>query len=336
MAVEFHGPEWVSGATGIFVAGVGLLAAIRWRGDERFPEPATSIGALLTYAPIAYATSYLPLIPGAESPVRFAVVFLMLAALHAQHLWLRWRAARRTPKTLLKQRLVPSHSIHHSAVSTSKDAVEYRQTIVALELGARRLDRIPKRLSVVFKSGDAVRSIAAQRFGPGSDSARAYVEEHDERARQFFQSLSAGCSYREIYSRSELMEYVATRRHGKRAQLSVQQMREGLEKWIHTIQMYPSYQVAITDEKLPFKYELVDQRILVLHEALGENDRGRVNALVLEDQKVARDFQVDFNSVWERVEPADREAQRTIAWITTTLIAQLEQTEDANGARSLG
>lgn len=329
--LAFHGNEMMLFFAATFVTGVGTLATITWRGELRFSEPATSIAAFLCYLPVTYAITFLTVITGTSPLVTFIVALVYLIGIHATWklalLWFR----KHHPRTLLSLRHVPSHRLA-GAIGTSRNATEYRQMIVAIELGAKRLDRVPKRLSVVFKTPEAVRDIASQRFGSGSDSMRDYIEEHDERSREFFAALQRGAEYREVYSKAELIEYATTRKHGKRAVLSAYQVQAGLQRWLDCARKYSNYKVGLTDEKLPFKYEIVDRRVLVLHEALGENDRGRVNALVIEDERTVLDFQEDFNSIWERIEPQQLSIDETEEWVLNVLFPILDHEKETNNA----
>ena len=207
-----------------------------------------------------------------------------------------------------------------SRVRTSSSPKTYRQRIVTAETGARTIDRIPKRVSVVFRGEDTIRSIAAQRFGRGSPSFNEYVEEHRERCQEFFAGLARGMICREIYNEDELMQYIKTRMHSNWVQLERSEIADTIVRWRQAIEHHQNYVVALSDDPIPFKYVLIDGRLVVLHEAIGVNYLHRLNAISVESKSVGEAFLSDFEAIWERVPPERRSKIWLLKYIDEVLM----------------
>ena len=198
----------------------------------------------------------------------------------------------------------------------SRSPAAYRDLIGELEASATRIDSFPKRLSVVFKSDRAITQIAVQRFGRGSSMIEPYVEEHMLRRRTFYGNLERGAVVREIYVADDLRAYLLHGRHGKGVELERADLAESVSLWQQCMEDYPNnYLVAFTSERIPFKYEVVDSRAVVMHEAISGNDRDRLNAFAIVNDAVAEAFSRDFELVWERTPVADRSLERTLGFI---------------------
>lgn len=211
-------------------------------------------------------------------------------------------------------------------VKTSSSPEEYRKVIIPAEAGANRIDRVPKRLSVVFKSPATVRSIAEGRYGYGSPSIQHYTEEHDARRQEFFTALGRGMACREVYNAAELIEYVSSRRHGS-VLLTASEMIDTLSRWRAAVENYERYFVAITRDPLPFKYEVVDTRLAILHEAVGINDLHRLNGIILQGRHVGASFLRDFETIWDRVDANLREKTGVLSFIDGELFPLVNRNE---------
>jgi len=199
----------------------------------------------------------------------------------------------------------------------SRSPAAYRDLIGELEASARRIDSFPKRLSVVFKSNQAITQIATQRFGRGSSMIEPYIEEHMLRRKSFHENLERGAIVREIYVADDLRAYLLRGHHGKGVELDKQDLSESVNLWRECIEAYPhNYLVAFTTERIPFKYEVVDSRAVVMHEAISGNDRDRLNAFAIVNDEVARAFARDFELVWERTPAPNRSLDHILAFIT--------------------
>jgi hypothetical protein len=228
---------------------------------------------------------------------------------------------------------------YYSRVATSSSPKTYRERIVPAEAGANTIDRIPKRLSVVFKGEATVRSIAEQRFGSGSSSVEHYVREHGDRRQEFFGALSRGMVCREIYNEDELLWYVKSREHSAAVTLSRSEIADTVMRWRQAIEMHTSYLVALTTDPIPFKYELIDGRLMALHEAIGVADSHRLNAIFIEGRSVGEDFLADFNTIWERVSPNKRSKTELLRFVDNMLVPLLREPEgigESNGSGTLG
>ena len=206
--------------------------------------------------------------------------------------------------------------IHADQFRTSHSPAAYRDMIGSIEEGARRIDSYPKRLSVVFKGESAIERIAIQRFGRGSAMIDPYVEEHMLRRQTFYRNLSNGTVVREIYVAEDLRRYLLEGKHGTGVYLAQQDLDESVQMWRECLEGYPNnYLVAFTSERIPFKYEVVDGRTVVMHEAISGNDRDRLNAFAIVNEQIASHFARDFGLVWERTPASDRTLERTLAFI---------------------
>lgn len=202
----------------------------------------------------------------------------------------------------------------------SRSPAGYRDLIGALEASARRIDSFPKRLSVVFKSDRAITQIATQRFGRGSSMIEPYIEEHMLRRKTFYGNLASGAVVREIYVADDLRDYLLRGRHGKGVELDRSDLTESVRLWRECMEAYPDhYLVAFTSERIPFKYEVIDSRAVVMHEAISGNDRDRLNAFAFVNDEAAEAFSRDFELVWERTPVADRSLERTLGFIAEFL-----------------
>lgn len=218
--------------------------------------------------------------------------------------------------SLAKRELLFDDLGDSTRVLVSKSAIKYRGLIVALESDAREIERIPKRLSVLFKSENAIASIAIQRFGRGSSLIKHYVEEHEDRRNSFFANLDKGMICREIYSPDELRKYLLTGQHGQGVTLGSDELLQNLDTWETCISNYPNYIVALCSERIPFKYEIIDHRYVIFHETIGGNDRDRLNAIAIDDVSIASTFHDDFDTVWDRINPENRSLNATLAFIS--------------------
>jgi hypothetical protein len=210
-------------------------------------------------------------------------------------------------------------------VDVSTSPAEYSKLILLAEAEAKRIDRIPKRISVVFKDADTVLAIAESRFGKGSSNIVHYVAEHESRRQAFFSSLMRGTICREIYNIEELEGYVRSRMHGQNVVLSQKEMATTLHRWVSTIINEPNYLVALTRDRVPLKYEIIDSRAVVMHEAIGSADRHRFNALCVWSAEVANKVREDFEVVWDRTEPRNRDSEFVASWIQSELLPLTQQ-----------
>ncbi|MFD4636575.1 hypothetical protein ACFWN2_04620 [Lentzea sp. NPDC058436] len=213
-------------------------------------------------------------------------------------------------------------------ILTASSPKDYRERIVPAEAGATTVERLPKRLSVIFKSESTVRSIAEQRFGPASKSVVEYVNEHNARRAEFFAALARGMTCREIYNEAELLTYVASRRHSSKVKLSTDDMSDTVRRWREALTLHENYVVGITTDPLPLKYELIDGRLVVMHEAIGVADAHRLNAIFIHSATVGASFTHDFDTIWDRIPPDRRSRTHVLNFIDQKLIPLIEHTEE--------
>lgn len=220
-------------------------------------------------------------------------------------------------------RLVEGEINHAVTICAATSPAEYKDMILPLENEAKRIDRLPKRIFVVFKTEAVVHEIAKQRYGIGSRHIEHYVEEHKERSAKFFAALGRGMICREIYHKSEVLAYVRGRKHGKRVHLTRAQMEETIMRWRDAIITQPHYMVGLTDAPLPFKYELIDGTHFIMHEAIGQNDEGRMNAFRITGVEFCKKPMNDFEIIWNSIPAESRMPKNVAKWIETDLRTEL-------------
>jgi hypothetical protein len=219
---------------------------------------------------------------------------------------------------------------NYSRVATSSSPKTYRERIVAAETGAQTIDRIPKRISVVFRGDNTIRSIATQRFGRGSPSFNEYIEEHRERCQEFFAGLARGMMCREIYNERELTRYIESKMHSNWVKLKSSEIVDTVIRWRQAIDTYQNYVVALTEDPIPFKYVLINHRLVVLHEAIGVNYLHRLNAISVEGKSAGEAFLSDFEAIWERVPPERRSKTWLLDYIDEVLLPLARGEKDAS------
>lgn len=207
----------------------------------------------------------------------------------------------------------------HCRVTTSASPREYRSVILPAEAKAYEILRLPKRTSVIFKSESLVQSIAEKRFGRGTRVVGDYVREYRTRRSEFFSALARGMVCREIYNESELVTYASSGKHGS-ILLSPVDMLDTITRWRDVITTHGDYMVAITSEPIPLKYELIDERLGVIHETIGFSDLHRLNGLFIHGAHIGRAFRSDFETLWDRIPQERRTSEGVCSFIDTVLI----------------
>ena len=129
---------------------------------------------------------------------------------------------------------------------------------------------------------------------------------------------------REIYNKSEVISYVIGRKHGRRVTLTPSQMEETLMRWRDAIrESQGKYLVGLTDTPLPFKYELIDGMHFIMHEAIGQNDEGRMNAFSITGAEFCKKPSNDFEIIWNSIPALFRDPSYVSKWIETDLVDEL-------------
>lgn len=217
---------------------------------------------------------------------------------------------------------LPSIPVVRVCMSSS----QYGDAILSIEREARRIDRMTKRISAIFKDPSEVEAIAARRFGPGSRQAEAYRWEHSERHRVFMENLTGkGGVCREVYQVEELRRYFNERHHGVDVTLPRSIIRRTAREWLSVLAAHDNYYVGLTLDPIPIKYQIFDQKNVVIHEAAGKMDGQRLNALILSQEDVVASFQSDFDSVWDRIPVEMRTTRTVVAFIETELMPFLDE-----------
>ncbi len=201
-------------------------------------------------------------------------------------------------------------------IKLSMSPKDYKDLILKMENSSKEILLLSKRLTVMFKSESMIQEMAKKRFGEGSPHIEAYIDEHNLRKRSFFSALKRGCKIYEIHNKIELEKYLKERSHIGIGQMGYEYVIEMVENWKRTMQEYPQqYFVALTEESIPFKYELVNREWMVIHESVGAQSDQRMNALFINSKEIVEDVRKDFFAIWERTSNADKEKRNINAWI---------------------
>jgi hypothetical protein len=214
-----------------------------------------------------------------------------------------------TPATPIKEEQ-PKVPVVELILTTSPK--EYKDLILSVEASATRIDRLPKRISTIFKDEDVVREIAIKRFVRVSPNIDHYVLEHTQRRELVYSGLRTGLVIREIYNWDELLQYCLSGMHGLNVSIERSSIVRTIENWLTLLENAEGYHVALTDDPLPFKYEVIDDRLVVLHEAVGRADSHRLNAICVSSTQAAAKFLQDFEIIWERI-PAEKRTGEVVA-----------------------
>ncbi|MBO5312373.1 MAG: tyrosine-protein phosphatase [Clostridia bacterium] len=209
-------------------------------------------------------------------------------------------------------------------------SIQYSEFVVNAEMQANELIILPKRLNTVYKPKAMIEEIARQRYGHGSDhrNYQKYIDAHMKRSKQFFDFLEKGGFYYELFNKSTLIEYVKGMHHNGIKNLNIKYMLEMLEKWKETICKYQdNYFIGLVDAILPFKYEIIDRRVVSMHETVGRHSKNRVSAIVIKEEQVVKNLVNDFETIWNNLEPEDITAEAVCAWIDEFLIGALRRGE---------
>lgn len=216
--------------------------------------------------------------------------------------------------------------VAYGRVAICDSPYSYHRLVVEAENTARHIDRIPKRISVLFKGDELIEHIARGRFGPGSPNVKEYREEHVTRRELFYASLRAGNLFcREVYNTDELVGYIGTLTHAGPVRIPVHLARDMVIRWHDAIVNWPkNYQVGFTKDRIPFKYHIMDGKQVIMHEAIGSADMHRLNAISIFSQSIAEKFTRDFNTIWERTEPRQRDNRYVAEWISENILPRLQ------------
>lgn len=212
-------------------------------------------------------------------------------------------------------------------ILVSMSPSDYKKFILEVEKDSKEILLLSKRLSVMFKSEEMIREMAQKRFGEGSPHIMAYKNEHMQRKTSFYKALDDGCKIYEIHNKTELEDYLFSRKHIGIGQMDYKYILQMLESWKQAMQNYPeSYFVALTEETIPIKYELINKEWMVIHESVGARSDQRMNALFVYSKEAVEEIRKDFFSVWERTDNNYRDRLRIIAWIDKK-IREIEEKE---------
>lgn len=201
-------------------------------------------------------------------------------------------------------------------VLVSMSPSDYKELILEVEKDSKEILLLSKRLTVMFKSEEMIREMAKRRFGEGSPHIAIYKDEHMQRKAAFYRALDDGCKIYEIHNKTELENYLFSRKHIGIGQVNCKFILQMLESWKQALQNYPeNYFVALTEETIAIKYELVNREWMVIHESVGAQSDQRMNALFINSKKVSEEIRKDFFTIWERTDNKFREKTYIINWI---------------------
>lgn len=313
------GTQWLVGiAIAAFLASIGL----NFNSSDLDHEPRWKAYA----KQVAIALLYLPLIPvllqclpgplTGTQVLRYVVLPLVAVLAVLLHVTLYvWRSG-----TSLRH--VPPKGSELAMTSINSTIVAYKKAITAAESNAKELAYIQHRIAPYFLSDSSLLSIAERRFGEGSPDADIYVAQHRARRVAFYAFLGAERTYREVYPRTRLRNYVETGTHADdKWPLTPNEVMDTLLRWAEALERYPSYHVAISDASIPIKYHVIDSEILVIHEPVGRpGDDRRLNSIMTYSKKIGREAMRDFDQIWADTAVEWRNSHTVANWIRSELV----------------
>ena len=203
---------------------------------------------------------------------------------------------------------------------------EYQDILINSEKGANTIRLMPKRLSVMFKSQEMIEYIAESRYGRESEYFKVYVDIHDERKKSFHDALIGNTKIYELHNKNELIKYIKNRKHAGVDEVQKKYLLEMINEWKRIISTYhESYHVRLTDERIPFKYEIINDDRLIIHEVVGMKAKGRFNGLMIQDADSVKRVKNDFDLIWGNVDREYIGYQNIINWIDVTLLPLLDE-----------
>lgn len=213
-------------------------------------------------------------------------------------------------------------------VEISMTPKDYKELILDAEKDAKTIWLMPKRIHVMFKSEEFINYLAEKRFGVGSEYIKAYVEEHIERKAALYKGLFNGLVIHELHNKKDLISYIRKKSHHGVRNIEDKYFINMLEEWKRILEKYPNnYCVRLTNENIPLKYELIDNKKMVIHESVGTNSKDRLNAIFIENPNVVQKVSSDFLQVWERIPSSERSNKAVIAFIDNYLLPLLNESE---------
>lgn len=205
-------------------------------------------------------------------------------------------------------------------------ADEYHSTVADLESSADRVDKLVKRMSIVFKSEDHINFIAEQRYGKNSRQYQTYVDSQMARKESFFERLERG-SYeqRDICPIGGFIDHLQSPVHAGVSADTAHFSTEQARNLIDTLRKYDGrYSLGLTKSRLPFRYSIYDSSHVVMHEAVGAADLHRINSMIISDSSAVKSFQEEFDFLWSLRDESLRTNASVVAFIESQ-IAELQQ-----------
>lgn len=191
----------------------------------------------------------------------------------------------------------------------------YHLGMIRSERLASRIDRIPPRLSIVFKPEHVVAATAKRRYGETSVFGLQYIMEHQERRQAFFDGLANGRTYREVYNEHELKEYFTRGSHSQDS-LDEPALAACLREWVRAIEEHQgNYSVAITEQPVPHRYAILDQDVVAFHQTVGRYADTRIGSYFISGIEAVAAWTRDFHSIWETTGPDRRSVPWILDWV---------------------
>lgn len=211
-----------------------------------------------------------------------------------------------------------------AAIKISMSPNDYKELILCAEKDAKVIWLLPKRIHVMFKSQAFIHYLAERRFGVGSEYIQTYEDEHISRKAELYRGLNNGMIIHELHNKNELISYIKGKAHHGVDNIEKEYFVEMLIEWKRVLgQQNFKYYVRLTDENIPLKYEVIDKKVMVMHESVGSDSRDRLNAILIESPIIVKKLSNDFLQIWERVPTNYRNNQSIIDFIDSELLPLL-------------
>ncbi|SFR57187.1 hypothetical protein [Litoreibacter janthinus] len=204
-------------------------------------------------------------------------------------------------------------------------ANDYHSKVAAVEEHARQVDKIVKRISIVFKSEEHIRYIASARYGENSKQYQTYVNSQLSRRDSFMTRLRDGrFEQRELCSLDGFLAHLREPTHAGVDQISKSFIISQVENLIQVLEEFDGrYSLGLTRSRLPFRYSIYDDKSVVMHEAVGAADLHRINSMFVTDNRAVEAFQQEFDYLWSMAEPTMRSNKDVVEFLKHE-IANLE------------
>jgi hypothetical protein len=190
--------------------------------------------------------------------------------------------------------------------------IDYYHVVSDVERKSVDIASVHGKLSIFTKPAPLVRHIADALSINGAMDPKlhdVYCHSHLTRTDEFINKLRSGSTIKEIYNKNAIERYVYGLSH-KGITIPIDLMIESLQNFLSFIH-YDGYQVGLTEDPIVQKYQILDSRIVVSHNFIGQRNK-RIIAMYFSTREAVSKFQSDFDTLWNN---AIIDKKSTIEWV---------------------